>query len=85
MVELLENGVKKVKNMPNVYRRQDAPKVYDMNASIYIWKRDVLLNSDNLFTENTSLFIMPEEKSIDIDTNLDWEIVKLILSSSAKN
>ena len=38
---------KKFKKFP--IRRQDAPKTYDMNASIYIWKRNILLKSDNLF------------------------------------
>ena len=37
-------------------RRQDVPKVYDMNASIYIWKRKRLLNSNSLY-EAKVLFI----------------------------
>ena len=61
-------------------RRQDAPKIYDMNASIYIWKRDFLLKSNNLFTDKTSLYIMPPERSCDIDTFLDLEFVKYILT-----
>ena len=65
-------------NMPK--RRQDAPKIYNMNASIYIWKRDILLNSNNLFTDKTSLYIMPPERSCDIDTFLDLEFVKFILT-----
>ena len=32
-----------------IVRRQDAPKSYDMNASIYIWKRNVILHEDSLF------------------------------------
>lgn len=59
--------------------RQDAPKCYDMNASIYIWKRDALLSSKGLFGEKTSLYVMPEDRSIDIDTELDFELVHLLL------
>jgi len=79
MVEKLNGKVKKVvtTNKP-IFRRQDAPKVYDMNASIYFWKRDSLLNSKTLFTDKTSLYIMPEERSIDIDTELDWEFVEFL-------
>ncbi len=62
-----------------VVRRQDAPKSYDMNASIYIWKRDILLNSDTLFLENTGLYVMPEERSIDIDTELDYKFVEFLM------
>lgn len=62
-----------------VTRRQDAPKSYDMNASIYIWKRDVLLNESSIFLEKTGLYIMPEERSIDVDCELDFKIVELLM------
>ena len=60
-------------------RRQDAPKVYDMNASIYIWKRKALIGNDTLFTDKTSLYVMPEERSVDIDTELDWNFVEYLM------
>lgn len=86
MVELDENGhvclSKKLKNP--VVRRQDAPKCYDMNASIYIWKRDVLLSDDLLFLEKTGLYVMPEERSIDIDNELDFKFVEFILKKRNK-
>lgn len=62
-----------------IVRRQDAPKSYDMNASIYIWKRDTILNENSLFLEKTGLYVMPEERSIDIDTELDFEFVEFIM------
>ena len=62
-----------------VVRRQDAPKSYDMNASIYIWKRDIILNKSSLFLENTGLYVMPEERSIDIDNELDFEFVEFLM------
>ena len=62
-----------------VVRRQDAPKSYDMNASIYIWKRDVILNESSLFLEKTGLYVMPEERSIDIDNELDFKFVEFLM------
>lgn len=62
-----------------IVRRQDAPKSYDMNASIYIWKRDIILNENTLFLEKTGLYVMPEERSIDIDTELDFEFVEFLM------
>jgi CMP-N,N'-diacetyllegionaminic acid synthase len=62
-----------------VVRRQDAPKSYDMNASIYIWKRKIILNEYSLFLENTGLYVMPEERSIDIDNELDFEFVEFLM------
>ena len=82
MVERVDDRIQKVKQLdkPPV-RRQDAPKVYDMNASIYIWKREALLGYDTLFVDKTSLYVMPEERSVDIDTELDWDFVEFIIKN----
>lgn len=83
MVELVNEKphvVKKLDNQP--YRRQDAPVTYDMNASIYIWKKEAILSSDKLFGSKTSLYVMPEERSIDIDNPLDFEIVEYLLKKN---
>lgn len=61
-----------------VNRRQDAPKCYDMNASIYVWKRDALMNKATIFNEDTLLYVMPEERSIDIDSELDFAFVEFL-------
>ncbi|MFY9141794.1 cytidylyltransferase domain-containing protein [Sulfuricurvum sp.] len=63
----------------SVVRRQDAPQSYDMNASIYIWKRDIILNENSIFLEKTGLYVMPEERSIDIDSELDFEFVEFLM------
>jgi CMP-N,N'-diacetyllegionaminic acid synthase len=62
-----------------VLRRQDAPSTFDMNASIYIWKRDALLDNETIFLEKTGLYVMPEERSIDIDTPEDYEYVEFLM------
>ena len=62
-----------------IVRRQDAPKSYDMNASIYIWKRDIILNESSIFLEKTGLYVMPEERSIDIDNELDFKFVEFLM------
>jgi CMP-N,N'-diacetyllegionaminic acid synthase len=68
-----------------IVRRQDAPKSYDMNASIYIWKRDIILNESTLFLEKTGLYVMPEERSIDIDTELDYKFVEFLMKEKNVN
>ncbi len=65
-----------------IVRRQDAPKSYDMNASIYVWKRDAILHEKSLFLGKTGLYVMPEERSIDIDTELDFEFVEFLMRKS---
>lgn len=68
---------------PPLVRRQDAPSCFDMNGSIYVWQRDVLMSGVGLFLDNTRLFEMPEERSADIDTELDFQFVEFLLQRSA--
>ena len=63
-----------------VVRRQDAPQCFDMNASIYVWRRETLFNAPSLFNSDTLLHVMPEERSVDIDSELDFAIVELLMS-----
>ncbi len=51
-----------------------------MNASIYVWRRDVLAAEDRLFLPGTALHLMPEERSWDIDSEMDWHVVELLMS-----
>ena len=81
LVELDGRGVARLsKPGADVVRRQDAPRCYDMNASIYVWRRDAVLAAPAVFYNDTRLFEMPEERSTDIDSALDWEIVQLLMT-----
>jgi CMP-N,N'-diacetyllegionaminic acid synthase len=62
-----------------ILRRQDAPKTFDMNASIYVWKRDALVAEPRVFYPSTRIFEMPPERSLDIDSEFDFEIVRWLL------
>lgn len=70
--------VKKPKNLFKVTNRQTAPQVFDMNASIYIWKRSAILKSIELFNKDTDIYIMPQSRSIDIDTDFDLKLIRLL-------
>lgn len=61
-----------------VARRQDAPACFDMNASIYAWRRDALMGATSVFLADTGLYVMPEERSIDIDSEVDFALVELL-------
>jgi N-acylneuraminate cytidylyltransferase/CMP-N,N'-diacetyllegionaminic acid synthase len=62
-----------------LFRRQDAPPCFDMNASIYAWTRAAFFEGPAVFRADTRLFEMPSERSLDIDSELDWEIVSFLL------
>jgi CMP-N-acetylneuraminic acid synthetase/NAD(P)-dependent dehydrogenase (short-subunit alcohol dehydrogenase family) len=66
-----------------VFRRQDAPRTYDMDASIYVWEAARFCADPRVFYPNTRLFEMPAERSRDIDSELDFEIVELLMRRRA--
>lgn len=80
MLELDSRGFARLSKQSEhvIGRRQDAPVCYDMNASIYIWKRDALFSSARVVTDHTLLYVMPEDRSVDIDNPIDWQLVALL-------
>lgn len=86
VVECDPRGVARLsKVLPHtIARRQDAPACYDMNASIYVWQREALMRHATLFLPDTRLYIMPEERSHDIDSALDLEIVSYLMERGAR-
>ena len=79
MVEVVNGRVQLVKCLASpLVRRQDAPPVYDMNASIYAWKREALLNHDSLFLERTRIYEMPEWAR-DIDGEIDFKFAEYLI------
>ena len=79
LVEVDKNGFAKLSHPSLVTRRQDAPLCYDMNASIYVWRRASLMGAQSVFQEHTVLYEMPRERSLEIDTELDFEIVSALV------
>ena len=94
MIEKKKNKIKIVKYKKNlnkfsrsystdfsISRRQDAPKVYEMNASIYIYNRKNLIKKIKLLNNRTSIFLMPRNRSVDIDDIYDFNLVKLLIKN----
>lgn len=78
MVEEKEPGRYGLVIPSDVASRQAAPPVYAMNASIYVWHRHTLHRG--LWSGRTRLHEMPHERSVDIDSELDFRLVELLLS-----
>ena len=81
IVELTTEGFVRISKTttPPLVRRQDSPPCFDMNASIHIWRRQALFSSDARFHDDTVLFEMPLERSIDIDTEIEFVINELLM------
>ena len=84
MIENSKKGFRVVKKGRNLFRRQDAPEVFEINASIYIFRRVSLLKKYKLLNKKTTIYIMPRERSVDIDDIYDFNIVKLYMKKNEK-
>jgi CMP-N,N'-diacetyllegionaminic acid synthase len=62
-----------------VVRRQDLPPVYTLNGAVYVAKSEWIKKTKSFLSDETTGFIMPVERSIDIDTELDLQIASYIL------
>ncbi len=78
-----EGNVTLTKALPDpILRRQDAPECFDMNASIYVWGREAFFPMPQVFTSKTKIFEMPQERSLDIDTEFDFELVQYLMNKN---
>ena len=61
-------------------RRQDYdPPAYIRNGAIYLTRRDVLMEDDSIWGEVIRPYVMPEERSYDIDSERDFRLVELVM------
>jgi N-acylneuraminate cytidylyltransferase/CMP-N,N'-diacetyllegionaminic acid synthase len=67
-----------------VLRRQDAPACYDVNASVYVWQREPFMSEPYLFDRRTRLYVMPAERSVDIDSELDFAFVEFLMGRTLR-
>lgn len=62
------------------YRRQDLPKTYSVNGALYLCKTPALLKWKTFSPKNTIGYLMPKERSVDIDDIIDFNLAEFILS-----
>lgn len=70
---------KEYKNLP----RQSLPTYYRYNGAIYLIKQEELNKNEHMFEDKCFAFIMPQIRSIDIDTALDFLIAETIMKAGA--
>ena len=64
-----------------IKRRQDLPKIYEINGAVYVTKTDAFFRENNIECENMTGYIMKKENSIDIDTMIDFKMAELMLKN----
>jgi len=62
-----------------ITRRQDAPEVYRLNGAVYVTRRDVIIRQGKLISNDARAYIMPLDRSVDIDNELDFKFAELLM------
>ena len=63
-------------------RRQDLHKAYCLNGSIYLANSKFLVKHNTFVNKETIGYVMPQNRSIDIDTLYDWEIAEILFKKN---
>lgn len=63
------------------YQRQVLPKVYRLNGAVYVASVDFLQRQHDFIGDDTIGYIMPSERSYDIDSLADFEMVELLMKT----
>jgi len=84
MLERHSDGFVKLVKTPEkpFLRRQDAPAIYDMNASIYVYDRKFILNprTTTALSDKTLVWEMDEWSAFDIDSEVDFQLIEYLVT-----
>ena len=78
MVKIDEKGrIHKYFELDEIERRQDVADVYMPNGAVFVTWYEILMAHNSMRGPDTRAIIMPQEESIDIDTELDFLIAEI--------
>ena len=79
-VRLWDELVRPINHNPNILlRTQDLPPVYAENSCLYIFTKRILAEKRNRIGDRPYLFEIDQEEAWDIDNELDFKIVDLLM------
>jgi len=64
-------------------RSQDLEKKYIENGAVFVTKKEILKNN-SLYGENHKGFVMPKQRSVDIDDESDFKLVEYLIKNENK-
>ena len=82
MIVLDKNGLCKLplNNETQIFRRQDTPKIFDLTTVCYVMSPKFILEKSHLFDGDLMMQHVPIERSVDIDTQLDFDIAEFLIN-----
>lgn len=82
MVEKKENGYYNTIVKADFKTRQSSPKVFDLNASIYIYKRSFFNQKELKVINTNSLIYLMEHLCFDLDHLIDFEFMEFLFTNN---
>jgi CMP-N,N'-diacetyllegionaminic acid synthase len=64
------------------YRRQNLPPIFALNGAVYVSRVPVFRSIRKFVTAETIAYVMPPERSVDVDTVLDMALVSILLDKA---
>ena len=65
--------------------RQELPVFYRLNGAIYLAYCNYIKERKSFFVKETFAYIMPRERSIDIDDEIDFELAEILIKNDVSN
>jgi len=83
MVKTNHNGFSSlvISSKEKITRRQDVPEVFDMTTVAYVAKPGFVLQNHGIFDGRVRCVHIPPERSLDIDTPLDFKIAECLVNN----
>ena len=82
MVALDDEGFGRLVIPPDkaIYQRQSAPLIYDVTTVAYATRPEFVLKANSMFEGKIRAVIVPRERAVDIDTELDLKFAEFLLN-----
>jgi len=64
-----------------LFRRQDAPKTFDLTTVAYVTSPDNILKNSSIFSGRLKAIEIPRERALDIDNEYDFEIAEYLFTT----
>lgn len=81
MMEVNNKGFLEISKKPKkpILRRQDAPKVYQLNSGVICMWRDSVVNGKTVYTDKVKLYEVSNDRAVMIDTELEFQFAEFLM------
>ena len=82
MVEIAEDGFARIAKYPDkpIVCRQQAPAVYSLSPAVYAIRTPALWQYEHWSRSRMQIYVMPRDRAIDIDSELDYRLIEFLMT-----